>query len=272
MRDLGIETDRISEDRLDSVRALRTGHAAGLWYPSTGHVLDSLQVVRAFSDAARERGCELRRGEVSALEQCGTGLHVLTRESTAHVDAAVVCAGPWSAPLLEPFGLRVPLESVRGYHVELPQHAPLFDSSVLYADHYLLVTPMSGRLRATSYMEFEPPQAAPDPRKPAHLRRLLQGFGYQCETDGPSWVGSRPVLPDYLPGIGRAAIPARLFYALGHHHIGLTLAAITGELVADLVAERAPRHDVRAFDLRRFGRAPMSPAASVRARPCAATG
>lgn len=268
MRRLGIETVRVSSERLDSVRAQRTREAAGLWYPSTGHVLDPLQIVRAFSEAARERGCELRRAEVRALEQCGTGLHVVTQDAAAHVDAVVVCAGPWSAPLLEPFGLRVPLESVRGYHVELPQHPPLFDSSVLYADHYLVVTPMSGRLRATSYMEFEPPHAAADARKPAHLRRLLQGLGYRCEAEGASWRGSRPVLPDYLPGIGRAANPARLFYALGHHHIGLTTAAVTGELVADLVAERVPRLEVRAFDLSRFGA--RSRAASAPARPCAA--
>jgi D-hydroxyproline dehydrogenase len=278
MRRLGIETERVPPDRLaSSVRrdagdaapsTARASQAAGLWYPSTGHVLDPLAVVRAFSEGACARGCGLRRAEVRALEPCRGGLHVLTDGESAHVEAVVVCAGPWSARLLEPFGLRVPLEAVRGYHVELPQHAPHFDSSVLYADHYLVVTPMSGRLRATSYMEFEPPHAAPDPRKPAHLRRLLQGLGYRCDPEGPSWMGSRPVLPDYLPGIGRAATPARLFYAVGHHHIGLTTAAVTGELVAALVAERAPRLDVSGFDLRRFGA--TSGGAAIPARPCAA--
>ena len=66
-------------------------------------------------------------------------------------------------------------------------------------------------------------------------------------------MGGRPVLPDYLPGIGRAAGPARLFYAIGHQHIGLTMAPITAELIADLVADRRPRQPVAAFDLQRFG-------------------
>jgi D-amino-acid dehydrogenase len=65
-------------------------------------------------------------------------------------------------------------------------------------------------------------------------------------------VGSRPVLPDYLPGIGRAPGSAKLFYAVGHQHIGLTLAPITAELVADLVAMRTPRISVAAYDLQRF--------------------
>jgi D-amino-acid dehydrogenase len=60
-----------------------------------------------------------------------------------------------------------------------------------------------------------------------------------------------------LPGIGRAPGPAKLYYAIGHQHIGLTVAPITAELIADLVAARTPRIPVAAFDLKRFG-APMS--------------
>jgi glycine/D-amino acid oxidase-like deaminating enzyme len=116
----------------------------------------------------------------------------------------VVCAGVWSAALLTPLGLSVPLESVRGYHVELPQHPPLIDAPVLYANEHVIVTPMAGRLRASSYMEFLPPAAPADMRKPARLRQRLRALGYGCELAGPSWVGGRPVLPDYLPGIGRA--------------------------------------------------------------------
>jgi D-amino-acid dehydrogenase len=101
-------------------------------------------------------------------------------------------------------------------------------------------------------MEFHPADAPADPRKAARLRQKARALGYACALEGPSWVGARPVLPDYLPGIGRAGEPKNLFYAIGHQHIGLTIAPITAELVADLVAQRRPRHPVSAFDLRRF--------------------
>ena len=122
-------------------------------------------------------------------------------------------------------------------------------------DQKVLVTPMTGRLRASSFMEFSGLESTPDPRKPARLRGMLQKLGYRCDDDAPSWRGARPVLPDYLPGIGRAPGGPRLFYAVGHQHIGLTLAPVTGDLIADLVAGRAPRHDIAAFDLTRFGAA-----------------
>jgi len=84
---------------------------------------------------------------------------------------------------------------------------------------------------------------------------MARALGYRCELEGPSWVGARPVLPDYLPGIGTAP-GARLYYALGHQHIGLTIAPITAELIADLVAQRATRHAISDFDLQRFGAPP----------------
>jgi D-hydroxyproline dehydrogenase len=165
----------------------------------------------------------------------------------------VVCAGMGSAALLSNFGIHAPLQSVRGYHIELPGEAALIDAPVVYTDEHLLVTPMAGRLRASTYMEFADEHAPPDPCKSAGLRRKVRAMGYQGTPRESSWVGARPILPDYLPGIGRVPGPAKVFYAVGHQHIGLTLAPVTGDLIADLVAERATRLPVDAFDLRRFG-------------------
>jgi glycine/D-amino acid oxidase-like deaminating enzyme len=183
----------------------------------------------------------------------GDRIEIVTDTGSLSAGTAVVCAGAWSAQLLSPFGIRAPLEAERGYHVELTNHAPLTDAPIFYGDHNVVVTPMASRLRASSYLEFAGLDAPPDPRKPAQLRAKLRQLGYQCDIAGPSWMGPRPTLPDYLPGIGRAPGPHNLFYAVGHQHLGLTLAAVTADLIADLVIGRTPRFDVTAFDLRRFG-------------------
>jgi len=254
MRQLGIKTRPMTALQLLPLqRAAQAGMAAGLWFEDSAHVMDPLEAVRALAAAALRRGATLRISDVRALVSRGDKIEVLSEQPALLVDAAVVCAGMGSQPLLAPFGLRAPLQSVRGYHIELPGQAPFLDAPVVYNREHLLVTPMSGRLRASSYMEFYPPDAPADPRKPARLRQKVRAVGHACALDGPSWVGARPVLPDYLPGIGRAREPKNLFYAIGHQHIGLTIAPITAELVADLVAQRSPRHAVEAFDLRRFG-------------------
>ena len=193
-------------------------------------MLDPLKIVQSFAGAALERGASFECTEVRAIQPLEGRVALHTSSKTLTVDAVVVCTGAWTASLLEPLGLRVPMESARGYHVEMAGHPALTDTPILYADKRIYVTPMEGRLRATSFMEFAGNEAAPDPRKLARLRTRLGELGYDCPADGPSWVGPRPVLPDYLPGIGRVERTS-VFYAVGHQHIGLTLAPVTGELI-----------------------------------------
>jgi len=253
MASVGIKTRPLpAEQLLPLQRAANASTAAGLWFEDSAHVIDPLEAVRALLAAALKCNSSFRRLDVRALRPRGDKIEILSDEATLVVDSALVCAGVRSAPLLAPFGLRAPLTAVRGYHVEIPGHHAYVDVPVVYTDERMIVTPMTGRLRATSYMEFADADAPADARKPARLRIKLRALGYPCELEGPSWVGARPVLPDYLPGIGRAPAPSKLFYAIGHQHIGLTLAPITAELIADIVAQRAPRIPIAAYDLNRF--------------------
>jgi len=253
MTDLGVKTSPMAAEQLLPLQqGAQAATSAGLWFEDSAFVVDPLEAVRALAAAAYGCNAAFRKLDVTALRPRGDKLEVLSREATLVVDAALVCAGVRSAPLLAPFGLRAPLQAVRGYHIEMPGQSAFLDAPVAYVDDRVIVTPMAGRLRATSYMEFADADAPADARKPARLRQKLRALGYNCESEGPSWLGSRPVLPDYLPGIGRAPGPARLFYAIGHQHIGLTLAPFSAELIADLVAGREPAIPLAAYDLQRF--------------------
>jgi D-amino-acid dehydrogenase len=253
MARIGVKTRPVpAEQLLPLQRGANSATSAGLWFEDSAYIVDPLEAVRALVAAALKCGATFRKLNVKGLATRGDKIEVLNDAAPLLVESALVCAGVRSAPLLAPFGLHAPLQAVRGYHVELPGQATFFDAPVAYVDDRVIVTPMKGRVRATSYMEFADPDAPADPRKPARLRRQLRALGYPCELEGPSWLGSRPVLPDYLPGIGRAPGPAKLFYAIGHQHIGLTLAPFTAELIADIVAGREPPIPVAAYDLRRF--------------------
>jgi D-amino-acid dehydrogenase len=133
----------------------------------------------------------------------------------------------------------------------MPEAVPLTDAPIVYSNQNIVVTPMDGHVRATSFMEFATPEAPADPRKSAWLRDSARSLGYACGDTPSTWVGPRPVLPDYLPAIGRCAALPCLLYAFAHQHIGLTLSAVTARAVADLVAGRS-RPDLDGFDLRRF--------------------
>ena len=249
---VGVRTDPAPVELLRGVGSPARS-AAGLWFPDTAHVVDPAEVARALANDAAQRGTRIHRADVRHLQPRGDAIDITTDSEVLTVNTVIVCAGVWSAALLRAFGLRAPLEAERGYHVELPGHTPVTDAPIVYSDQKVVVTPMAGRLRATSYLELAGLEAPADPRKPARLRAKLRDLGYACDPEGPSWMGPRPTLPDYLPGIGRAPGPHNLFYAVGHQHLGLTLAAVTAEVMGDLVAGRKPRFHIEALDLRRFG-------------------
>lgn len=239
--------------QLDEAGGKPPGSGAALHFPACAHVLDPAAVAQALVHAGQQTG------RLSFEQACVRQVHPdgsveLAEEPAARHTASrtLVCAGAWSASLLKPFGLRIPLEAAYGYHLELPGAPALVDAPVLYDRERLLVTPMSGRMRASSFMAFSGLDAPPRSALFARLATLLRRVGYAVPDDAPRWHGPRPVLPDYLPAIG--CVPGRpVWYAFGHQHIGLTLAPITATLVADALLGRQPQHDLQPFDLRRFG-------------------
>ncbi|TLY52578.1 MAG: FAD-binding oxidoreductase, partial [Gammaproteobacteria bacterium] len=151
----GIATAAVSRDTLDAImRAARQTSGTALAFPDSAHVVDPLRVVSALADAARAHGADLQRAQVQALIPAGDAIDVHTPAGSTRFDAVVVCAGAWSAPLLAPFGVNAPLEAAFGYHTELAAQATHVDAPLVYMDSKLLVTPMQGRLRASSFMEF----------------------------------------------------------------------------------------------------------------------
>ena len=56
-----------------------------------------------------------------------------------------------------------------------------------------------------------------------------------------------------MPVIGRSPRAVNAFFAFGHGHVGLTGAAPTGEIIADLVTGREPFMKIAPFAAERFG-------------------
>jgi D-amino-acid dehydrogenase len=71
-------------------------------------------------------------------------------------------------------------------------------------------------------------------------------------TGGKQWMGFRPSMPDSLPVIGASRRSPKVVYAFGHGHLGLTQAAATGKLVAELLTGARPSIDLTPFSPQRF--------------------
>ncbi|MDQ8757795.1 FAD-binding oxidoreductase [Sphingosinicella sp. LHD-64] len=237
-------------DELTTIRSLVRTATQAVRFEDTAQIVDLDRLAEAMAARFAALGGARLRGR-ARLD--GRGIRLETGE-WLEADAVLVAAGPASGEVLRPLGHRVPIIAERGYHIQAAAPAwPEDMPSILFEDRSMFVTRFRTGLRATSFVEFGRAESPPDPRKWARLRRHAADVGLPFEGPVAEWMGARPTLPDYLPAIGRSTRADNVFYAFGHQHLGLTLAAMTGETIAAVVAGEPPALDLAPFDLDRFG-------------------
>lgn len=227
---------------------------AALRFLHTGQVLDLARARQGVVTALQAAGATVRAGQAQALElQAGRAHARCADGSRLTGDVVLVAAGAGSATLLRATEGAVPLIAERGYHLESAQPtAEQVLPPVAFEDRSVIVTRFASGLRIAGFTEFSRAEAAPDPRKWAALARHAAALGLPMATGARPWIGARPTLPDYLPAIGRSRAAANLLYAFGHQHLGLTLCAHTGTLVAALAGGDGVPAALRPFGLERF--------------------
>jgi len=223
-----------------------------------GHCTDPAALCHLIAETIVREGGHVRRERVVALEQrLGKVVSVRTEPSRYPTDWLVLAAGAWSAALAAQLGDRVPLESERGYHLEIKASEAMPCLPIMSGEGKFAVTPMSGRLRLAGTVEFAGLAAPPDWRRADRLLRQAQALFPALPATVPEarlsrWLGHRPSTPDSLPVIGRARQAANAIHAFGHGHVGLASGPVTGRIVADLIAGRTPPIDLAPFAPGRF--------------------
>jgi D-amino-acid dehydrogenase len=230
---------------------------AATFLPGWKTVTDPMLLTLALARRCRERGGQIHRAEAMAVEPVDRGAVVRLGEGQSvtarHV---VVAAGAWSHRLARTLGERIPLETERGYNTTLPVSAFDLRRQITFGGHGFVVTPLACGVRVGGAVEFAGLDAPPDYRRSATLLAKAKRFMPALVTEGGTqWMGFRPSLPDTLPAIGTAARSEAVVYAFGHGHLGLTQAAATARIVADIVARRPPALDLVPFRPQRFARA-----------------
>ena len=234
---------------------LSPGLVSATFVPGWATIEDPHQLVQLIAARGAALGVRLRRAQALALKPCVEGIVVALAEGrTLLAQRVVVAAGAWSHELTRTLGERIPLETERGYNTTLPRGAFALKRQLTFPGHGFVVTPIAGGVRVGGAVELAGLRAPPDYRRSEALlvkaRRFLPGLRGE---GGTQWMGFRPSLPDSLPAIGPARDDARVLYAFGHGHLGLTQSAATAEIVEALIAGRDPGLDLRPFSPWRFG-------------------
>jgi D-amino-acid dehydrogenase len=234
--------------------ALALRCARGVFLPDAGHCVDPEALVRSFAEAFVRAGGRIENQRVTGLAADGKGVSLRTEAASRRFDRIVIAGGAWSNGLLRLLGANVPLESLRGYHAVLRRTGRMPRMAIRFTEAKIMATPMAMGIRIGGTIEIAGLAAPPRAGRAKALAAL--GARLFVEADGSDfteWMGHRPGTPDSLPVIGPLARHPAVICAFGHGQTGLTGAAITGRLVADHVARRAPMVNLSPYLPARFG-------------------
>lgn len=222
-------------------------HAPESWtVTSPLAILEALRRRLAGSDAfVKQKVVALRRDERE--------IAVLTEEGgDLPFDRVVVAGGVWSRDLVRDLGLRVTLETERGYNTTYPSSPIDLPMPVFFSDHGFIASPLAVGLRVGGAVEMASPDAPPNYARARAMRTVMRRYVPDLpEEGGVEWMGCRPSTPDSLPVISRDPRDPRIVFAFGHGHLGLTLSAATARHVAALVAGQ-PDPRLAPFGIERF--------------------
>ena len=251
---LGAKMIRLSQGELRELEPdLAPEFEAALAVVEQGRATNPGRVGQVLTEKLVRLGGEVIRADVKGLARAGDGWRVETSAGAFESAKVVVTAGAWSARLLAPLGLKLPLQAERGYHVVFPETEARLRNSVMDTEAKIVASTMEMGLRAAGTAEFGDADAPPDPARAAAveraLRRLVPGIGAgRLET----WMGVRPSFPDSLPVIGELPGLKGLYGGFGHSHWGFMMAPKTGAMLADLVTGARVNMDLSAYSAARF--------------------
>jgi len=245
-------------EKLDStqararVPALEGQFAGGVFSSGYQTFLDPLSLLRHLQAHIRQRAT-LVDAPVDAIRSDADGV---TIKATGHeqqtFDKVVIAAGVWSRDLVRGLGLKVLLENERGYNTTFADPQVTLELPVFFAEHGFVATPLHRALRVGGAVELAKPDAPANFARAAAMRQKMRRYVPSLpETGGKEWMGRRPSTPDSVPVISLSPKDPRIALAFGHGHLGLTLSAITGRKIAELL-ETGPRSDLDPFSIARF--------------------
>ena len=235
---------------------VRDKFAGGLRLPGdeTG---DCFKFTRNLAVLCAEAGVTFRYGTtVNRIRYSGNTVEAVeTSGGEIRGDAYVVALGSYSPQAVRPLGLDVPVYPVKGYSITVPIVDPAGapESTVMDETFKVAVTRLGDRIRVGGTAELVGFNLKLREARRATLEHVVTDLFPRGGdiAQATFWTGLRPMTPDGTPVVG-ATRYSNLFLNTGHGTLGWTMAAGSGQVLADIVSGRNAEIDLEGLTLERY--------------------
>jgi D-amino-acid dehydrogenase len=263
LKDFGVRHELLDRDGCigaePALARVKDKIAGGLRLPDdeTG---DCFMFTQALATKAEALGVKfLLDATIKRIHRNGVGVTgvQITQDGTEKIlraDAYVMALGSYSPLVLKPLGISLPVYPVKGYSLTLPiadaSSAP--ESTVMDETYKVAVTRLGSRVRVGGTAELAGYDLSLyEPRRKTLEHVVGDLFPDACDlAQARFWTGLRPMTPDGPPMIGASGI-ANLYLNTGHGTLGWTMAAGSGQALADLMSGKSPAVDLSDLGLER---------------------
>lgn len=217
-----------------------------VYYPLDCHLAPE-RLMAALQSRLAEDGCEFTWD--TEVTDFATKDDQVTNAITNHgeiaADVFVIAGGSWSTSLARRLGIRIPMQSGKGYSLTIPNPPETPSICSILTEARVAVTPMGSSLRFGGTLEIGTRNGKVNPARVRGIVRSIPRYFPEFATtdfDGiQAWSGLRPCSPDGLPYLGSTKRWDNVVISTGHSMMGISLAPISGRIVAECVAGRS--HD-----------------------------
>ena len=171
---------------------------------------------------------------------------VITSAGRMTADRYVAALASYSAPLLEPIGVKVDVYPAKGLAITVPADnwpdgpkMPVIEITKLFG-----FIPIGNRYRCSGSVEFNGWDARPNhERAQAIVRNVIDVFPDFARCYDPAtadiWAGLRPMPASGSPYVGKSRL-RNLYLNCGHGHLGWTMSCGSSRALADTMLDRRP--------------------------------
>ena len=252
--ELGVKQQLLTPHEIHDLEPhIRKIYHGGVLYPYARHARNPRKILLKLFDSFIQKGGRFEKKNVQKINFSSENKPIIqTNLNFYSFDKIVVTCGAFSKKFTDQVNEKIPLETERGYHVHFKGNDHLLSRPVIFLNRGFGISPMEQGLRVVGTVEFGGLENPPSKKR---IQNLINGAKYLFPELGKhqdEWLGFRPTLPDFLPVIGPSKNHKNLFYSFGHHHLGWTLGAISGKILAGMIAEEKTNLDLSPYNSLRF--------------------